>query len=304
MPTLEATPAQAVCAPTVELTRAVRSPRSRVYVAWTNPELLRQWFGPANMHCTSSSAAAHVGGAYSIGVRPDAAPATQPESIATGNYTRVIPGELLQFTWKPSWNPGEESLVTVILKDALGEGTEITIRHERFAQQALENYTKGWTACLDKVEKLLDTAPDYARTIAIDAPRERVFAALTSLEGVEGWWVDQATGSGGAGDDLNLYFACIEEPFVMHVHQATMEGIHWTSGLHAALPEWNGTKILFDLVERTPASCELHFRHVGLNPGLACYNTCESGWNRYLPSLAAYAEKGEGWPNRKTAKTV
>jgi uncharacterized protein YndB with AHSA1/START domain len=305
MPTLEATPAQAALASTVELTRTVRSPRNRVYEAWTNPEVLRQWFGPANMHCTSITLDARVGGAYSLGVRPDGAPATQPEAIATGHYTRVAPGKLLQFTWKPTWRPGEESLVTVSFQDAAGEGTEITIRHEKFESEAIEGYTKGWTACLEKMEVAVDVPADYARTIAIKAPRARVFEALATAEGVQSWWVSRATGSGATGSDLNLHFEGIDEPFVMHVDEATAPAaVHWTSRLHAAAPEWDGTKILFDLVERTAESCELRFRHVGLNARLKCYTNCEAGWNRYLPSLVAYAERGEGTPNRKPAKTV
>jgi uncharacterized protein YndB with AHSA1/START domain len=149
MPTLEAAAALAYA---VELTRTVRSPRSRVYEQWTSPELLQQWFGPANMHCTSAALDARLGGAYSIAIRPEGAPATQPDAIASGNYTRVVPGELLQFTWKPTWNPGEESLVTVSFQDAAGEGTEITIGHQNFAPDSVEGYTRGWTACLDKME--------------------------------------------------------------------------------------------------------------------------------------------------------
>ena len=39
-------------------------------------------------------------------------------SAAYGVYTEVVPNEKLQFTWKPSWNPREESLVTVTFCDA------------------------------------------------------------------------------------------------------------------------------------------------------------------------------------------
>jgi uncharacterized protein YndB with AHSA1/START domain len=302
MPTLEATPA---LASGVQLTRTIRSPRSRVYEQWTNPELLKQWFGPANMHCTSATLDARLGGAYSIAVRPEGAPATQPDAIATGNYTRVVPGELLQFTWKPTWNPGEESLVTVSFQDAAGEGTEITIGHQNFAPDSVEGYTRGWTACLDKMESTLDASADYARRIEINAPIARVFAALSTPEGVSRWWSTFATGSGSTGGDLSLEFEGQNEPFVFHVDEATPPAsVHWTSRFNPNLPEWDGTKILFDLVEHTPETCELHFRHSGLTPQLACYNMCESGWNRFLPSLVAYAERGQGAPYRKPAPTV
>lgn len=149
MPTLEAAPAATSF---VELTRATAAPRSRVYQMWTDSALLKQWFGPATMHCTAVSLDARTGGAYSIAVRPNGVPDSVPDAVASGTYTRVVPGKLLQFTWKPSWRQDEESLVTVTFDDAAGEGTEITIRHENFSEDALPNYTSGWTACLDKLE--------------------------------------------------------------------------------------------------------------------------------------------------------
>ena len=40
----------------------------------------------------------------------------------------------------------------------------------------------------------------------------------------------------------------------------------------------------------------LSFRHIGLVPALVCYVDCESGWDYFLPSLAAYVETGAGMP--------
>jgi uncharacterized protein YndB with AHSA1/START domain len=62
--------------------------------------------------------------------------------------------ELLQFTWTPNWNPGEESLVTISLKDVEG-GTELTLLHERFLSEGSRNgHTKGWAGSLDKLDTL------------------------------------------------------------------------------------------------------------------------------------------------------
>jgi hypothetical protein len=40
----------------------------------------------------------------------------------------------------------------------------------------------------------------------------------------------------------------------------------------------------------------LSFRHIGLVPALVCYVDCESGWDYFLPSLAAHVETGAGMP--------
>jgi uncharacterized protein YndB with AHSA1/START domain len=58
---------------------------------------------------------------------------------------------MLQFTWIPSWTPGEESLVTVIFREVNG-GTELRLRHERFvAGSSVEGYQRGWGGSLDKL---------------------------------------------------------------------------------------------------------------------------------------------------------
>jgi len=166
MPTLETAPAAEAQTLMLEQTRTIRAPRTRVYDAWTSPETLKQWFGPAGMYCPSVSLDLRVGGAYRIDVHPTpeaaaAALLSSPESaqrraFATGKYTKIVPNELLQFTWEPSWQPDEHSLVTVLLKDAPG-GTGITIRHERFTTEASrEGHGKGWAGCLDKLTETLE----------------------------------------------------------------------------------------------------------------------------------------------------
>jgi uncharacterized protein YndB with AHSA1/START domain len=156
------TPASAFPGPIVSQTRVIRAPRARVFEAWTNPEMLKQWFGRAGMYCPSASLDVRVGGAYRIDMQtvPDAAPGETcgRQSSASGVYTKIIPDQLLQFTWTPSFMPAEESLVTVSLKDVEG-GTEINIRHERFLPDSVvENYNKGWSGSLDRLAQHLATA--------------------------------------------------------------------------------------------------------------------------------------------------
>ena len=161
MPTLESAPST-----TYKLTqsRVIRAPRSRVYEAWTNPEILKQWFGPANMHCPSAQMDVRVGGAYRIDVVPNVPPpaasnnteCAERTSAALGTYTKVVPNELLQFTWFPDWNPGEQSLVTITLKDVAG-GTEVIILHENFtSESSRDGHNNGWAGCLDKLQATLE----------------------------------------------------------------------------------------------------------------------------------------------------
>lgn len=152
---LDSTPATSIF---LEQTRIIRAPRARVYQAWTNPELLKQWFGNASKYCPSATLDVRIGGSYRIEVAPIVPPDNPSQdcgsstTAATGTYTRIVPYELLQFTWSTAWSPGEESLVTVTFKDADG-GTQLTIFHDRFAtEQSRDAHNQGWAGCFDKLE--------------------------------------------------------------------------------------------------------------------------------------------------------
>ena len=140
------------------------------------------------------------------------------------------------------------------------------------------------------------TQRDYMRCLTIRASRQRVFGALATLEGLRGWWTPLSSGSPAAGGDVRFEFAAAHQHIVIHVDVASPSSVRWTCVEHSPFSEWNGTKIAFDLFERGPNASEIWFRHAGLNPVLTCYDDCSSGWDYFLDSLAALAERGKGTP--------
>jgi len=48
--------------------------------------------------------------------------------------------------------------------------------------------------------------------------------------------------------------------------------------------EWTGTKIGFELQEKTDGTL-VTFTHEGLVPALECYDSCSSAWSQYLQNL-------------------
>jgi uncharacterized protein YndB with AHSA1/START domain len=137
----------------------------------------------------------------------------------------------------------------------------------------------------------------YEAEIAIEAPCRRVFEALTSLEGLVGWWASSATGSGSPGAKFELGFAGLDETITWRVDTVVApSSVAWTCLSHTGLQDWDGTKVVFELSEHDTASTVLKFRHIGLVPELDCYEQCHAGWEHFLPSLRAYAEQGQGTP--------
>src|ERR1700730_7384930 len=92
----------------------------------------------------------------------------------------------------------------------------------------------------------VQTDEDYQATLEFTAPPEAVFAALTTLRGVPGWWTD-APGDGGPGGELRFVFGD-DVPAIMRVDEARPASlVQWTCLGYAPLPDWAGTTITFAL---------------------------------------------------------
>jgi uncharacterized protein YndB with AHSA1/START domain len=145
---------------------------------------------------------------------------------------------------------------------------------------------------------------DFARELTIPVPPRRVFAALSTLEGLAGWWTPLVAGSPTQGGTLTFRFAGLAEEITMRVATITPPThIAWTCERHTGHPEWAGTTITFDLEPAGQTGSLLSLRHEGLLPLLNCYDTCASGWEKFLTSIAAYAESGHGRPFRGASQT-
>jgi uncharacterized protein YndB with AHSA1/START domain len=140
---------------------------------------------------------------------------------------------------------------------------------------------------------------DYQYSVTLTASPDVVFEALTTAEGLAGWWTP-VTGDGGTGGELTFSFGPAAQA-VMRVDAAERgTGVRWTN-LACHVEDWVGTTVHFDIAARPTGGTELRFRHAGLTPRLECYRDCENGWDHFIPSLRAYVETGTGNPNGSPA---
>jgi uncharacterized protein YndB with AHSA1/START domain len=146
--------------PTVSLTvrRLIKAPIARVFEAWTHPEDMVHWFGPAPWQVTSAETDTRSGGAWKVCFHSEA---EKRDVVIFGSYLEVRPNTRLVFTWvsdNPQMNFGE-TLVTVELTES-GASTEVSITHVGFpAEPIRERHLLGWESCCDNLVALLDGTP-------------------------------------------------------------------------------------------------------------------------------------------------
>jgi uncharacterized protein YndB with AHSA1/START domain len=135
----------------VRMTRTVPAPRDEVFRAWTDPERLKQWFGPGEFTIPEADMDVRPGGEYLIVMQaPDG-----NQMHLKGAYQEIEPPERLVFTWSWGlmWDGAQDSLVTVEFRDA-GDATEVVLTHGDFeSDDELAPYAGGWDSGLDKLER-------------------------------------------------------------------------------------------------------------------------------------------------------
>lgn len=135
--------------PELRLTRRYPVAREKVWRAWTEPQALIRWFGPADTQSvTLADMDVREGGHYRIRFRTS----DGEEHQVSGVYQAVEPHARLVFSWAWQSTPERVSRVSVLLHDVDG-GTELEFRHEQFFdEQARVNHTRGWTGAFDRLE--------------------------------------------------------------------------------------------------------------------------------------------------------
>ncbi|HEV8065673.1 MAG TPA: SRPBCC domain-containing protein [Acidimicrobiales bacterium] len=143
----------------------------------------------------------------------------------------------------------------------------------------------------------MSARPGFVSEVVIAAPPHDVFSAVSSLEGLAGWWVPTVTGCTAQGGEVVFSFG--DQRIIMRVdHVDDPRQVTWTCLRHTKFPEWDGTTVRFDLrtADEDADATVLSFEHAGLVPEFECFSMCSSGWGHYLASLADHLVKGEGTP--------
>lgn len=139
--------------PSLTLERHYPVAPEKVWRAWTDPQALRQWFGPGEPHKVAvAEVDLRVGGRFRIAFGG----ADGNENEAAGVYQEVVPNRKLVFSWHwPRTTPERVSRVTIEFHPARG-GTDLIFRHEQFVNDAArDGHLHGWSGAFLKLDAFL-----------------------------------------------------------------------------------------------------------------------------------------------------
>jgi uncharacterized protein YndB with AHSA1/START domain len=137
----------------LNIDRVLPAPARDVFAAFTDPTLLRAWWGPKGFSIPSLEFEPLVGAAYRITMQP-------PENGAfhlTGVFQEVDPPARLAFTfnWEPPDADDVETVAALSFRHAEGS-TEVSFSQGPFkTEERRELHRDGWTDSFDKLEALL-----------------------------------------------------------------------------------------------------------------------------------------------------
>jgi len=143
----------------LSLTRIIDAPPEKVYLAWTDPALIVQWFTPPPFVTVSAELDVRSGGSSLITMRgPDGT-----EIACPGVYLEVVENERLVFTdaYTKAWEPSAKPFMTGILTfENLGGKTRYTARVLHWTAADKEAHEKmgfheGWGIATDQLTALV-----------------------------------------------------------------------------------------------------------------------------------------------------
>jgi len=127
-----------------------------VYNAWTDPGILRHWWGPLGCEVYKCEVDLRPGGKWRYGIRT-----ANGDREVFGEYLSVEPEKRLVFSWQ--WandeKKPEKTIVTIIFRAESEDSTHLTMRQEAFlTTESCENHSTGWHSSFESLTQFLTQA--------------------------------------------------------------------------------------------------------------------------------------------------
>lgn len=151
----------------VKVARIFHAPIERVWRAWSNEELVKQWWGPESFTTPSVKINFHVGGKSLLAMQD-----SEGKIIWSGGvYKEIIPYKKIVMTdhfadekgnvisASAAGMPGKwplDCLITVEFSITKEGQTKMTIAHEGIPKEMHDDCIDGWNSSINKLQRLLE----------------------------------------------------------------------------------------------------------------------------------------------------
>jgi uncharacterized protein YndB with AHSA1/START domain len=153
------------------MTRIFDAPKELVWKAWTDPDMVKHWWGPQGFTAPNIKIDLQVGGKYFFSMHGSLADGTDMIHYHVGVFKEIVPSEKIVFTQCFSDKDGNmmsssemgmpempaETLITVMFEDTSDGKTKMTLRHDGMPAEFGDMASGGWGQSFDKMAQLVET---------------------------------------------------------------------------------------------------------------------------------------------------
>ncbi|HEX7017752.1 MAG TPA: SRPBCC domain-containing protein [Patescibacteria group bacterium] len=161
----------------ITITRVFDAPREKVWQAWTEPELIKQWWGPEGFSAPSIKIDLKVGGKYVYAMRGPEGSEWDKDMYSAGIFKEIVPMEKIVATDYFSDSegnkidptevgmaadvPSEMPVMTILFEEIADNQTKLSIVYDKPATEAefqamlKSGMKEGWQSSLNKLAEAL-----------------------------------------------------------------------------------------------------------------------------------------------------
>lgn len=161
----------------VVIERIFDAPRELVWKAWTDPEMIKKWWGPEGFSAPSIKNDLRVDGKYIFAMQGEPGSEWEGVMYSAGVYKEIIPQEKIVVTDYFSDENGEkmdpadfgqnadfpsEQTVTILFEEVEEGKTKLTLVYpkpeteEQYQAMLKSGMKEGWQSSLNKLDKALE----------------------------------------------------------------------------------------------------------------------------------------------------
>ena len=134
---------------------------------------------------------------------------------------------------------------------------------------------------------------DILHRVGIKASASDAYRALTTRQGLAGWWTTDTRGSPDVGGVIEFHFGARGFFNMKVLELEPTRGVLWQVVDGPA--DWIGSKVSFELKQEGEQTTVL-FKHQGWKEQSEFMHHCSTKWASFLMSMKSFVETGKGAP--------